>query len=61
MARTSREPLFPLRADQWIMLGVVALGGAAVYLMTRARPRTLETMEDARANPALRRVALSLR
>ena len=33
----------PLRAEQWMMLGVVAIGGAAVYLMTRARPRANET------------------
>ena len=32
-----------LRADQWMMLGVVVIGGTAAYLLTRTRPRESET------------------
>lgn len=37
-----------LRAEQWAMVGVVAIGATAAYLLTRARPRDLERMDAGR-------------
>ena len=41
-----------LRAEQWVMVGVVGIGAFAAYLLTRARPRDLERIDFAPRQPA---------
>jgi hypothetical protein len=41
-----------LRAEQWLMLGVVGIGITAAILLTRAKPRTPEALSVPLGSPA---------